>query len=414
MSVNYAAGLSNFPHIHKGKCGLPEIYDSPDNLKRGVDQLVELIKNSKHMVVHTGAGISTAAGIPDFRGPKGVWTLESKGQAPVVNIDFDEAIPTKTHMAILGLQQSGIVKYVVSQNIDGLHLRSGYPRSQLSELHGNMFVEKCEKCDHEYYRRTPVSTMTQKRTGNVCMQRGKRGLTNCRGKLRDTILDWEDNLPSRDLYNAEIESKKADLSLCLGTTLQIVPSGKLPLFTLKNKGKMVIVNLQKTKYDKKADVLIHAYVDDVMERVMKGLGLSIPAFQPEFYLSSVIMLPDDQLKIKKVDVSEVKAEDKCASKQGRLGHDNDESKHTEDEKSNVIKDDNVNSENSNVKSVTDQLGVTNSNEIIQEIKQEDNTNNKSEEELEIKPTVTNGGANDGSLKREMTDIEIFENKKPKM
>ena len=57
-------------------------------------------------------------------------------------------------------------------------------RSQLSELHGNMFVEKCEKCGHEYYRRTPVSTMTQKRTGNLCMQKGKRGLTNCRFFIR--------------------------------------------------------------------------------------------------------------------------------------------------------------------------------------------------------------------------------------
>ncbi|XP_065640350.1 NAD-dependent protein deacylase sirtuin-6 isoform X2 [Hydra vulgaris] len=280
MSVNYAAGLSNFPHIHKGNLGLPEIFDSPDVLQKGIDQLVHLIKQSKYMVVHTGAGISTSAGIPDFRGPNGVWTLEAKGKSPKVSIDFDEAVPTKTHMSILALKQHGIVKYVVSQNIDGLHLRSGFPRSHLSELHGNMFVEKCEKCQHEYYRCTPVKTMKEQRTGNLCQQKGKRGLSNCR---------------------------KSDLSLCLGTTLQIVPSGKIPLLTIKNNGKIVIVNLQKTKYDKKASLLIHSYVDDVMQGVMKGLGLDIPEYNINLYLGIVTYFPDDNIsKIKNQNSNESK------------------------------------------------------------------------------------------------------------
>ena len=91
-------------------------------------ELVKLVTSSKHLVVHTGAGISTAAGIPDFRGPKGVWTLEEKGITPKLDITFDEAKPTFTHMALVKLQQEGIVKHVVSQNVDGLHLKSGYPR----------------------------------------------------------------------------------------------------------------------------------------------------------------------------------------------------------------------------------------------------------------------------------------------
>jgi len=308
MSVNYASGLSNFPHIHKGKLGLPEVFDAPDVLEKGIKELAQLIKDSKYVVVHTGAGISTAAGIPDFRGPTGVWTLESKGLAPCVNIGFDEAIPTKTHMAILALQQCGIVKFLVSQNIDGLHVRSGYPRSRMSELHGNMFVEKCEKCFHEYFRRYPVSTMTQKPTGNMCSQQGKRGINHCRGKLRDTILDWEDSLPVRDLTEAEAESRKADLSICLGTTLQIVPSGKIPLLTLKNNGgKLVIVNLQKTKYDKKASLLIHHYVDAVMEGVMKELGIPIPSFYPDLYLSLTTQFPSDPPLVKREEKLSVTA-----------------------------------------------------------------------------------------------------------
>lgn len=97
--------------------------------------------------MHTGAGISTAAGIPDFRGPNGVWTLESKGLKPSINISFDNAVPTYTHMALKKLCDTGHVKYIVSQNIDGLHLRSGVPRHCIAELHGNMYTEKCNTCE---------------------------------------------------------------------------------------------------------------------------------------------------------------------------------------------------------------------------------------------------------------------------
>lgn len=81
-----------------------------------------------------------------FRGPNGVWTLERKGIKPNINISFDEAVPTKTHMAIKKLVDSGIVPFVVSQNIDGLHLRSGIERKYIAELHGNMFTEQCSTC----------------------------------------------------------------------------------------------------------------------------------------------------------------------------------------------------------------------------------------------------------------------------
>lgn len=126
-----------------------------------------MILAAKHVVVHTGAGISTSTGIPDFRwnsffcvsanklflivfphrrGPNGVWTLEKKGEKPNVNISFENAVPSKCHMALKALIDSGHVKYIVSQNIDGLHLRSGVARKHIAELHGNMFVENCSKC----------------------------------------------------------------------------------------------------------------------------------------------------------------------------------------------------------------------------------------------------------------------------
>lgn len=141
-------------------------FDDEEVVNEKCATLADMIKSSKHVVVHTGAGISTSAGIPDFRGPNGVWTLEEKGEKPSMNIAFEDAVPTKTHMALKALIDAGHVKYVVSQNIDGLHMKSGLSREHLSELHGNIFVENCNKCRTQYVRTTAAPTVGQKPTGN--------------------------------------------------------------------------------------------------------------------------------------------------------------------------------------------------------------------------------------------------------
>ena len=105
-----------------------QLFDSDDELERKIIELSKLIRESKHLVFHTGAGISTSCGIPDFRGPKGVWTLEAKGEKPTFDVTFKTAKPSFTHMAIVQLEKEGYLKFVVSQNVDGLHLKSGFPR----------------------------------------------------------------------------------------------------------------------------------------------------------------------------------------------------------------------------------------------------------------------------------------------
>ncbi|XP_055546560.1 NAD-dependent protein deacetylase Sirt6 [Wyeomyia smithii] len=278
MSCNYADGLSDYQN--KGVLGVPEVFDDAETVEQKCEQLAKLIKQSKHVVVHTGAGISTSAGIPDFRGPKGVWTLEQKGEKPSVNIAFDEAVPTKTHMGLKALADAGLVKYIVSQNIDGLHMRSGLERKFLAELHGNMFVEQCLKCRRQYIRNKPAPTVGKKLTGDFC--KGTKNSRACRGgNLIDNILDWEHDLPERDLDLAFMHSAMADLNICLGSTLQIVPSGNLPLRNKRYSGNLVICNLQPTKHDKKADLKISMYVDVVIEKVAKRLGVEIPEYTTE-------------------------------------------------------------------------------------------------------------------------------------
>lgn len=174
------------------------------SLDDSVMALVDLIKNSSHVVAHSGAGLSTAAGIPDFRGPQGVWTLERTGQSlPEEETCWNNAVPTRAHMVLAGLFRAGLLHYVVTQNVDSLHLRSGIPRSKLSELHGNLFVEVCNNpvCGKEVVRSYDIGGVGFKNTGRFC--------DNCKGgSLQDFVLDWDDPLPAGDLKRAEHHANK--------------------------------------------------------------------------------------------------------------------------------------------------------------------------------------------------------------
>ncbi|CAL5443457.1 unnamed protein product [Camellia sinensis] len=167
---------------------------------------------SKHLVVFTGAGISTSCGIPDFRGPKGVWTLQHEGKGVhEASLSFHRAMPSMTHMALVELEKAGFLKFVISQNVDSLHLRSGIPREKLAKLHGNSFKEICSKCGVEYLRDFEVETIGLKKTSRSCSD------VKCGAKLKDTVLYWEDVLPPTEMNAAEKHCRMADIVLCLGT-----------------------------------------------------------------------------------------------------------------------------------------------------------------------------------------------------
>ncbi|XP_077522713.1 sirtuin 6 [Amblyomma americanum] len=275
MSCDYASGLSEY--ADKGICGQPEQFDEASLLEDKIARLADWMLASKHIVVITGAGISTSAGIPDFRGPRGVWTLEQQGEKPQINISFDDAVPTPTHMALVALARSSKLKFLVSQNVDGLHLKSGFPLEILTDLHGNMFLDRCNQCNRQFVRSTATKSVGQKPTGEPCPVPKKNGRL-CRGHLHDSILDWEHELPEDAIEAADQHCRAADLILCLGSSLQIIPCGSLPLLAKKTGGKIVVCNLQPTKIDKSANLILRAYVDDVMEKLMKRLGIPIPSY----------------------------------------------------------------------------------------------------------------------------------------
>eukprot|EP00658_Telonema_sp_P-2_P066850 TRINITY_DN55815_c0_g1_i1.p1 TRINITY_DN55815_c0_g1~~TRINITY_DN55815_c0_g1_i1.p1 ORF type:complete len:362 (-),score=96.44 TRINITY_DN55815_c0_g1_i1:347-1333(-) len=279
MSEGYADRLKHYPN--KGVCGLPETRDTARKLSVGISRLAELIRAANHLVVLTGAGISTSAGIPDFRGPTGIWTQQQEiekatrarkrkhpGAAPTATeqeqqqpgdpVEFAAAQPSLTHYALAEMSRRGKLKFVVTQNVDKLHQQSGLPRAEMAVLHGCIFEEQCEDCSHLVLREQEGSSISFQPTGNRCPE--------CGGVLRDTLLDWEDPLPDHQLSVSEQHCHQADLVVTLGTSLRIEPAASLPQLSA---GKFVVVNLQETPYDGLAQLVIRGLVDDVMSGVMQ-------------------------------------------------------------------------------------------------------------------------------------------------
>ena len=236
--------------------------------------------------------------VSDFRGPTGVWTLEAKekkkrktttrpttaGQkgkrqrgngmdsssttenkndnSPTTPMQFNNAQPTLTHRALYYLWKKERLQFLVTQNVDGLHRRSGFPRDALAILHGCVFTEKCESCGREYFRDQEVTGISFQRTGPRCTRAG------CKGYLRDTLLDWCDHLPEDDWERSQTMCEGADLIITLGTSLRMEPAASL--VTL---GKQyVVVNLQTTPYDEDAALVIRYKVDELLPLLLQRLG----------------------------------------------------------------------------------------------------------------------------------------------
>ncbi|KAL3876652.1 hypothetical protein ACJMK2_034460 [Sinanodonta woodiana] len=257
-----------------------EVEDLPDILSEKCNQLAEAIRKSKKVVIYTGAGISTAASIPDYRGPNGVWTLLQKGEK-LEPQDLSDAEPTITHMCINQLYRKGHVKHVVSQNCDGLHLRSGLPRKILSEVHGNMYIELCQNCKpaREYIRLFDVTEKTGVRKHHT-----ERDCHVCGKKLKDTIVHFGEKGGLKSPYRWKEAARAAnncDIILCLGTSLKILKKYSCLWCMDRRPNKrpqLYVVNLQWTPKDDVATLKINGKCDDVMERVMKELGLPCPKY----------------------------------------------------------------------------------------------------------------------------------------
>ena len=250
--------------------------DPGERTARNVQALARMIRDAGSFVLHTGAGFSTAACIPDFRGSSGVWTMRAKGMA-VPMPRFERCAPTKAHMCAAALYRAGYLSHVVTQNVDGLHGRAGMPREAVSELHGTVFREKCENeaCavtdlarDFDVTARKPHNGRHRHKTGRAC--------PGCGGDLRDVVVQFGERLDDDVLAKATEVSRDAKLSLVMGTSLKIPPASRLPRLSET----LVIVNLQWTAEDKRAALKMRARCDDVLVAACGALGVAVPEYDP--------------------------------------------------------------------------------------------------------------------------------------
>lgn len=220
-------------------------------------RLVAYIRKANQIMVFTGAGISTGSGIPDFRGPNGVWTRRTpvyyqdfmtSEAARVEHWDykleawpaFRAARPNQVHRAIVKLEDAEKVVAVLTQNIDGLHALAGSDPGHLVELHGtNLFVE-CQTC---HWRGDPEPFFEEFR-----IQR-KPPLCDCGGFLKPATISFGQNLDQSALEQASEATRKADLVISLGSTLSVYPAASFPLLAAQRGVSYAIINRGATDHD---------------------------------------------------------------------------------------------------------------------------------------------------------------------
>lgn len=223
-------------------------------------ELVELISRSKHCVALTGAGISTLSGIPDFRGPDGLYRRKDIDANKIFDLNYfmrdpgyyyshagdflynlDEKEPNIVHATLARLEENGLLKAVITQNIDLLHQKAG--SRTVYELHGSPLHHHCLQCGaaSSFEEIAPYA-----RRGETpkCAQ--------CGGVIKPDIVFFGEALPEEALTQAELHARKADLMLVLGSSLTVYPAAAIPEVTLQCGGKIAIINASPTHLDRYA------------------------------------------------------------------------------------------------------------------------------------------------------------------
>jgi NAD-dependent deacetylase len=244
-----------------------------------IDAVSDMILKSSKIVVFTGAGISTESGVSDFRSPGGIWDRFDPDELSFPNFlasetsrekywDFYrqlwptmvEAEPNTGHYAIAELYQLGRLDCLITQNIDGLHQKSGIPEEKVIELHGTMQWVVCLECGKRYPREQIQSRLESGEKVPRC--------DDCRGIMKPATISFGQAMPVRETREAEARAATCDLLLAAGSSLVVYPAAQMPLIAKDNGAKLVIINLMPTPHDRYADIVINEKTGEVLPQIV--------------------------------------------------------------------------------------------------------------------------------------------------
>ena len=246
-----------------------------ENLKEKTEKTKRWLAAAKRVVVLTGAGISTDSGIPDFRGPQGVWTRNPMAEK-LSNIHYYmadpevrkaawkarmdhvawTAQPNAGHRALAELEKRGKLHALITQNIDELHQQAGHSPEKVIEVHGTMRKVVCMSCG--------MTAPMQKALDRVRAGEADPPCRNCGGILKSATISFGQALVPEVIERALLVSQEADLFLALGTTLQVYPvAGAVPLARAAG-AKIVIINAEPTQFDDIADAVFRKPIGQVL------------------------------------------------------------------------------------------------------------------------------------------------------
>ncbi|MDP2375266.1 Sir2 family NAD-dependent protein deacetylase [Reyranella sp.] len=242
-----------------------------------IERLQEMIGAAKRIVAFTGAGISTESGIPDFRSPGGIWTKYK----PIYFDDFmsseemrreswrrkfatDEVMlkaePNAGHRALAKLIEQGRMSAIITQNVDGLHQRSGVPDAKVIELHGNATYASCLDCGHRHGL-DPIR--------RAFLDGGKLPIcAKCEGIVKTATISFGQAMPEIQMARAQDETLACDLFIVLGSSLVVYPAAGFPAIAKRRGANLVIVNRDPTDQDDSADLVIHAEIGSTVSRAI--------------------------------------------------------------------------------------------------------------------------------------------------
>ncbi len=245
-----------------------------------IEALAALLDRAAQILVFTGAGISTASGIPDYRGPQGVWTTrrpvfyqeflvseEARAsywrQKLEDHEEFAAARPNAVHHAIVALEEMGKISMVVTQNVDGLHRMAGTTPERLVEIHGSNAEVECQSCGR---RTEPEPHLAEFAETGRCPRCG------CGGFLKSATISFGQNLRSADMMRARAAAEKSDLVLALGSSLVVYPAADIPLHAVRNGADYVVINRGETEHDRNPQVTLRIE-GDVMDVVPAAVDM---------------------------------------------------------------------------------------------------------------------------------------------